>query len=332
MGGLSAKTRAGAALVCAALLLSATATAAAAARLPGERCEYVEAGPPGPRGNRLVFHGYADPVLVRHGEEIELRQRAGLGCTGPRPTVRNLDRIVIDTEGGSLTLDERGGRLSPGATGERRGSEIEIFVRETSELRVYGGPRRNAISLRTRPDGDYGINLDLGADRRRPDDEVRIAGDGFKTIGVHGEQGDDLIDARRLTGIGDNEYLTSRVRLLGGAGDDTVLGGPGQEELKDGPGDDLIRAGPGNDAVELGRGSDVAYGGAGDDALSYEFLGRGPRRHADAADRLYGGPGDDVLSDKNRAADLLDCGPGRDRVEGERLDPLGPGCESYLGR
>jgi Ca2+-binding RTX toxin-like protein len=316
--------------VAGALLFGISGIVPAAGGPFGERCEYVEAGAPGPKGNRLVVVGAVEPWLVRRGNAILVHDPT-VHCTGRQATVHNVDRVVLRVEDSRVSLSERRGDFAPGATSEHSGSEIEVDVYRASKLTVYGGRQRNSMRIGTRANGSVALNLNPVADSGAPDQDVTVRSDEFKAVKLYGEQGDDLIDARRLTGIGDNVYLTSRIRLIGGAGDDTILGGIEEEEFEDGPGDDLINAGGGDDAIAFGPGHDTVYGGLGRDGLFYEFIGLG-KRSPDVPDRLYGGPGADILSDRNGQADQIRCGSGVDEVERESHDRLGPGCERYRRR
>lgn len=324
-------------LVCLALLAGSALTATATPKtgfqpriIEGEGCAYVEAGPPGPRGNRLLVRGYGEPSLRRHGGEIVVDE-GPIGCGRVRPSVRQVDRIVIVAEYSGVMIDERGGAFAPGATPEPSGSEIEIEIRGAETLTLYRGRSRSATAIGPGPRGALGLDLDRTDDRRSHDLELTTEKKELKRLKIYAEQGDDLIDSRRLTGFADNPVGFPLFRFFAGAGDDTILGGPEEEEILDGPGTDLIRAGGNDDAVAFGPGRDVVYGGRGDDTLAYAFIGLGPRS-PDFADRLFGGPGSDFLSDRNGKPDLMRCGPGSDEVEPEALDPLGPGCESYVRR
>jgi hypothetical protein len=89
------------------------------------------------------------------------------------------------------------------------------------------------------------------------------------------------------------------VFMHGEAGDDQLSGAPGISGLS---------GGPGNDKLTGGEGHDVLYGGDGNDDLN----GLG------GSDELYGEAGDDLVSGdshKAPAADVIDGGPGTDRIE-----------------
>jgi hypothetical protein len=304
------------------LIAALTVGSSAATYFPEERCEYVEAGPPGPPGNRLVVG--AGAWLNRHGDKIvvhELFER----CTGRQATVHNIDQIVLKDS--FYALDERAGAFAPGATRERSGSEIEIRFVGADGMELHEGPGRDTVRIATLDSGRVAFNLNPRADGDAPDYDVTMVGDTPEVVKVEGGRGADVIDAGRLTGMGDNTTLRSRVRLAGGPGDDTILGSPGDEwRLEAGGGDDLVRAGAGDDDISFGRGHDRVYGGPGGDDIYYEFVGVG-RRRPDAPDRLYGGPGGDRLSDGNGRADVIRCGSGEDVVDREPHDRGSPDCE-----
>jgi Ca2+-binding RTX toxin-like protein len=75
--------------------------------------------------------------------------------------------------------------------------------------------------------------------------------------------------------------------LSGGIGADRLVDTTGSAFISDGPGRDLIRAGDGRDDIVLTGGSDRAFGGKGPDSI-------------------------EVGAD--HTADLIKCGPGRDRA------------------
>jgi hemolysin type calcium-binding protein len=287
-----------------------------------ERCEYVEAGPPGPRGNRLVVDGDGS-WLNRHGDRIVVHEGFE-PCTGPQATVHNIDRIVLKGENETYVLGQRSGAFAPGATPERSGSEIEISVFGEG-LHVVGRERPDTIEARTLDGDAVAVNLNGKEDGRSPDFDVIVRGEeepGLpEVIRIEGGDGGDLIDVRRLEGIGDNELLRSRIRLHGGTGNDTILGSPGDEyRLQDGSGDDLVRAGGGDDIVEFGPGRDTVYGGDGDDGLVYGTPLEVSGGHPDAPDRLFAGPGADVIQDDNGRKDVIRCGPGQDLLDGKGRD------------
>ena len=94
-------------------------------------------------------------------------------------------------------------------------------------------------------------------------------------------------------------FFTGGVFAYGEAGDDQLIGAPVVSGLDGGPGNDKLTGGEGHDAL---------HGGDGNDELS----GLG------GSDELYGQAGDDLLSGdshKAPAPDVVDGGPGVDRIE-----------------
>jgi hypothetical protein len=316
-----------AALACALL----AATPLAARRDPASwepRCEYVEAGPPGPRGNRLVVYRKNGLYsLQRQGKTIRIvfQGDPDMRCRGSRATIYNVDRIVLKAEHGAVTVDEGPGSFVPGASPERSGPEIEIFV-DVRRLEWKGSDGRDRAGARTLSGGRVGLQRDAAADGSAPDYDLVLPRppNVLKLAGGHGA---DRLSTRGLTNMGD-PGLQRVIRLFGEQGNDALLGGPRDEgRLEDGAGDDLIATGGGSDEVALDLGHDTVYGGGGNDNLYYAVYGRGNRLRPDLSDRLYGGPGKDLLSDENRHRDLLDCGPGKDIALREGRDRPQRNCE-----
>lgn len=308
----------------------ALALAALAAAVPGggaatpeRHCTLVEAGPPGPAGNVLeIVAGGELNVYRARGERIFVSY-AGPPCTGGPFTVRGIDSM--DLEGSPVAVSESGGRFAPGATDTGSGAEIEIHAR-TDRLEYAGSPGADRVFAATLAQGRVALDLHRRRGGQAAFDLIATGGIP-EVLRIKGESGDDLIDARRITGMGDPQ-LRRRIRLEGNGGDDTLFGSDGVEwRLKDGPGDDLVRAGGGNDEVSLDRGHDTVYGGAGDDVISYDAFERFTGTPPDPRDRLFAGPGDDLLSDLNRHSDLIRCGPGRDHVSPERFDHPAADCD-----
>ena len=107
----------------------------------------------------------------------------------------------------------------------------------------------------------------------------------------------------------------------------TILGGAGADALQGADGADVLDGGPGDDRIDGLDGADVLLGGDGADTVD----GSG------GADRLDGGAGDDVLRPdgyERAAADVVEGGPGVDRVEAEwlsRFDAVKPPVAVTLG-
>jgi Ca2+-binding RTX toxin-like protein len=73
----------------------------------------------------------------------------------------------------------------------------------------------------------------------------------------------------------------------------------------------------GVDRIYGGPSGDTIYGKTGDDYLD----GRG------GADTISGGDGDDVIISNDDTRDVVTCGSGTDRVEGDHLDKIAKDCE-----
>jgi Ca2+-binding RTX toxin-like protein len=124
---------------------------------------------------------------------------------------------------------------------------------------------------------------------------------------LFGLQGDDVLKGWR----GDD-------CLFGGVGSDRMLGMQGDDRLL---GDDSARGVGGHDRLRGNSGDDLLVGGPGRDLL---FGDSGNDRLTAGRDRnrLSGGSGNDLLNGVNGTLDLLNCGPGRDRVRADRSDVL----------
>jgi Ca2+-binding RTX toxin-like protein len=90
--------------------------------------------------------------------------------------------------------------------------------------------------------------------------------------------------------------------MKGTSGDDALTGTPSADRL--------TGAG-GNDRLSGMAGNDVLIGGTGQD-------------------RLVGGTGDDRIGARDGERDIVDCGPGRDRVTADSLDAVRGNCEVVL--
>jgi hypothetical protein len=131
--------------------------------------------------------------------------------------------------------------------------------------------------------------------------------------------------------------------MFAGAGDDRLAGGGGADQLHGEGGDDVftglddadvVDGGPGTDLLDLsavGAGMRISLDGVANDgalgataAVSVEHV-----RGTATADQLVGGDGrnelrgeggDDLIVVRGGGADLVDCGPGTDRVEADVAD------------
>ncbi len=108
----------------------------------------------------------------------------------------------------------------------------------------------------------------------------------------------------RLRGLAGND------RISGGAGNDRIEGNNGNDVIAAGAGDNAVFGGPGDDTITSGNGRDLIVGGPGND-------------------RISSGAGDDRIETRDGFRDVVDCGPGRDAAEVDRLDVVRR-CETVL--
>jgi hypothetical protein len=286
-----------------------------------ERCVYRQGGPSGPKGNTLVVVSYQPIHIGRRGKRLDVYLSGGGRCQGPRPTVDNVDEIVI--KGGfneGVRIDERNGRFAPGASGA--GIRFRVYG---PRLTLRGTNGRDHILVGTSK-GRTAIASDAGTGR--PHYDVPMMAGRPELVAVAGGPGDDLLDARRLRGMSKHRDRHHRLKLNGGGGDDTVLGNPGCDwRLVDGPGDDVVRSEGGNDSIWFETGRDTLIGGGGNDEIAYMTYEGFTYQPPDPSDRIFAGPGQDLLRDINRHSDLLDCGAGLDRVAREPHDRPQSNCE-----
>lgn len=106
---------------------------------------------------------------------------------------------------------------------------------------------------------------------------------------VTGTQFDDVFEQQAA-------YFNHKVRIDGGAGNDTInggsnddvlIGGDGNDILNDGAGNDVLSGGAGNDQIHATVGADTVYAGAGNDVI-YAVAGIDG-----ASKQLSGGEGND---------------------------------------
>jgi Ca2+-binding RTX toxin-like protein len=126
----------------------------------------------------------------------------------------------------------------------------------------------------------------------------------------------------RIVGTNGKDHITGRGGddfLEGAGGDDDLDGGRGRDSLFGRIGNDRLDGGLGGDELEGGRGNDTIIGGDGSDQIN-GGLGR---------DRIFGGPGNDTIRAVGGGTDVVDCGPGLDRVEKDSRDKT-RNCEIVL--
>ena len=129
-------------------------------------------------------------------------------------------------------------------------------------------------------------------------------------------------DAERIVGTNGDDHINGRGGddyLEGAGGNDDLDGGRGRDSLFGRTGDDHLDGGLGGDEIEGGRGDDTIIGGDGSDEIN-GGLGR---------DKIVAGPGNDTIRAVGGGTDVIDCGPGRDRVEKDSRDRM-RNCEIVL--
>jgi Ca2+-binding RTX toxin-like protein len=187
-----------------------------------------------------------------------------------------------------------------------------------------------------------------------------LGGDDFVKGGsdadtMYGGDGNDQVGG----GPGNDTFYggAGNERLSGGDGEDVIHGGPGDDVDLDGDATiDTIYGEKGNDfELDGDRGNDLLYGGSGDDGgpptsdnLQHHGLrGEGGENQvhgedgsdtidaqtavelAGAREEIFGGDGNDTITAADGLVDVIDCGPGEDKVDSydTELDEL-IGCET----
>jgi hypothetical protein len=336
----------------AAVLLASTASAVVLEppiqhRIP--HCRYIEAGPPGPRGNvlrvdrsvyvRLRREGPVIQVIADHLEE-QVQERVAT-CEGRTATIHSIDRIVYAPPEGSheLTVDESRGRFGPGASKEPGGDEIEISVKlpfakkgRPSRVEIVGGNGPDRIRVGALSGGRTGFNLDADRDGAEMDADVVVSSVSRMHIQIHGGNGGDRLSA---AGAG-REFLgplppPRGLDLRGEGGSNLLVGSPrndhlGNDSQSGDGGADLVYGRGGEDTI-VGSGSDREFGGPGDDM----FLIR-PGESEGTLGMYSGGPGRDGFDARDEARDRILCGPGIDNALVEPIDIWSrPECEHVHG-
>jgi Ca2+-binding RTX toxin-like protein len=181
--------------------------------------------------------------------------------------------------------------------------------------------------------------------------------------GVTGSPGNDRLRGTNQADTFQAFAGNDRVRAFGGndsadlgPGNDRAWGGRGNDQLRGEQGADRLFGGPGDDHLEGLAGPDLLVGGRGNDTLqgdvplvgdkiSRDRLWGGPGddtlRGGDGNDRIHGGRGQDTIAAqggddrifaRDGERDVIDCGPGSDRVRADMKDVVDTSCEQVHRR
>jgi Tol biopolymer transport system component len=104
-------------------------------------------------------------------------------------------------------------------------------------------------------------------------------------------------------GVSDEPAWQASCTLRGTAGNDVLVGTSGNDRICGFGGNDVIRGRGGDDVILGGDGNDTLLGGAG-------------------RDLVFGGRGNDTLLGRDGTRDVLDGGPGRDRIRADHADTV----------
>ena len=256
---------------------------------------------PGPNGRVTFDRALPTPtppglfnIDIGTAEVLDLNMNAGN------------DTLVVDAGMPGFKID------AEGADGDDRidgGDAADLLAGGNGNDRIV--PDDNPAGTRDVARGDAGDDTIVwnGGD----DDDVNDGGDGDDTSEVNGADAGERFTLEPSATAGRVAFdrtstnpapfsidigTTERLLLNANGGDDVVLGSSGLAGLI---------------AAEFN-------GGDGNDAI----------RGTDAEDRLDGGKGHDVVNSRDKAEDLVDCGPGIDLARVDRRDFL-RGCNLILG-
>lgn len=132
---------------------------------------------------------------------------------------------------------------------------------------------------------------------------------------LHPQYTGSALRGRCLDGTDGADLLVGTIGgdvIIGGSGADTIRAGGGQNVIQAQWGDDDIRAGSGPDFVDAADGNDTIRTGAGSDRIT-------PGAGNDTVDA---GRGADYVYANDGQRDVIDCGPGDDRVRADKIDVL----------
>ena len=256
---------------------------------------------PGPNGRVIFDRALPTPtppglfnIDIGTAEVLDLNMNAGD------------DTLVVDQGMPGFKIDAEGGDGDDRIDG---GDAADLLSGGNGNDRIV--PDDNPAGTRDVARGDAGDDTIVwnGGD----DDDVNDGGEGNDTSEVNGADAPERFTLKPSATAGRVAFdrtsnnpapfsidigTTERLLLNANGGDDVVLGSRGLAGLI---------------AAEFN-------GGDGDDAI----------RGTDAEDRLNGGKGRDVVNSRDKAEDLVDCGPGLDLARVDRRDFL-RNCNLIIG-
>lgn len=304
----------------------------------------------GNTGNDTLIGGPADDLLNADGGSDSL-----LGNGGNDTLLGGSAADTLNGGDGNDSLDGQGG---PDVIESGNGDDIFVWQGSSSgsdtvtnasgadgvQVSLSGTANNVTVTQSAIPvDGTFGLlQVTEGGATLTVDSSISQvtvnagAGDDTVTVGDL----DTLCRASLVIQGGDgNDFLSAlnsktgeiRLRIEGGAGNDTITGGLGNDTLVGDGGTDRIKGGDGNDQLEGGTGADSINGENGNDTL----LGGDATDTltGDGSDTLNGDAGDDSLRG-GLGGDVLNGGAGNDTANGGDGDDTasgGDGNDSLLG-
>jgi Tol biopolymer transport system component len=203
-----------------------------------------------------------------------------------RPNGRGQHRVDAATSAFAPSWSPRGGRLAY-SVGIQQTGTTAVFVQNAN-----GTDRMNVAS---------GVGISHPTWDPNASTLVYSTGSDFYRVPADGSAAPQLLSAG--VGSSDEPSWQSRCTIRGTAGNDVLVGTPGADTICGFAGNDRIDGRGGNDLLLGGDGNDTLTGGSG-------------------SDLVFGGRGNDVLRGRDGLHDVLDGGPGRDRITGDGRDTV----------
>jgi hypothetical protein len=188
-------------------------------------------------------------------------------CAGGTPTVRNTDQIELAAltklRTSETYISGGDGGLTPGATAEPGGDEIEIHsdLGRSAQLHVNGTQGADHWAFGSRGETHF---VNLNAREGHPDGDLIVTPTPRSLSGNVGAGADR---ATAMGGAGTGAPLQTDLLLIGDRGSQRFVGGPGDDELLGYWGDDVLDGGAGDDRLDIvgGKGHDTLICGPGRD-------------------------------------------------------------------